>query len=98
MSPEQQTIEKGRMLEEFEAAKREHAAIRSRASGFAGAFHHIGAAFRENTSLGNCGLENSIAQIPNKEELEALVADAARTESTMQRMRGLLYQMGIKIE
>jgi len=86
------------MLDEFEAAKKEFAAIRARAKRLAEPFTQIGRCFDTGFFYESSALDESIATLPAKEELAELVNDARRAQTTMREIAALLAESGIKIE
>lgn len=96
MSTDQELIQRGKMVTDFQQAKARLAALRSQAADLSKTLIRIGQAL-QNENLENGALDAVISGLPAKEDLQQLVSDVRAAQKTINDVQKGMRQIGIEI-
>ena len=96
MTTEEQHLQRGKMVSEFQEAKAKLAALRSQAGDLAKRLIGIGQALQKET-LENGALDSIVSGLPSKDEVQKLVSDVRTAQQTIAGVQKAFQQMGIDI-
>jgi len=97
MSENEQTLQKGKWLDEYQAAQQRLAAIHGRVRDITRPVLGVANAL-QNGKLDTPGITNNLSEWPSREELYQLVADARIANQTLREVSDLLAQVGVHLK